>query len=105
MITLQISRYFSRLSTLNKSGRLNRDRDANADEDEDKDDVLTTEVTSSEQGIACSRLSVSGGLKKRAGDEWGLVGKKERSGEPVSIVLKTLNPVYQLLVYPLIGYF
>ena len=29
--------------------------------------------------IACSRLSVSGGLKKRAGDEWGLVGKKERS--------------------------
>ena len=27
--------------------------------------------------IACSRLSVSGGLKKRAGDEWGLVGKKE----------------------------
>ena len=55
--------------------------------------------------IACSRLSVSGGLKKRTGDEWGLVGgglkkrtgdewglvgKKERSGEPVSIVLKTL---------------
>ena len=39
--------------------------------------------------IACSRLSVSGGLKKRGGDEWGLVGKKERSGEPVSIVLKT----------------
>ena len=39
--------------------------------------------------LACSRLSVSGGLKKRAGDEWGLVGKKERSGEPVSIVLKT----------------
>ena len=29
--------------------------------------------------LACSRLSVSGGLKKRAGDEWGLVGKKERS--------------------------
>ena len=29
--------------------------------------------------IAFSRLSVSGGLKKRAGDEWGLVGKKERS--------------------------
>ena len=28
--------------------------------------------------------------EKRAGDEWGLVGKKERSGEPVSIVLKTL---------------
>ena len=51
--------------------------------------------------LACSRLSVSGGLKKRAGDEWCLVGKKERSGEPVSIVLKTL---YQLLVYPLIGY-
>ena len=30
--------------------------------------------------LACSRLSVSGGMKKRAGDEWGLVGKKERSG-------------------------
>ena len=29
--------------------------------------------------LACSRLSVSGGLIKRAGDEWGLVGKKERS--------------------------
>ena len=40
--------------------------------------------------LARSRLSVSGGLKKRAGDKWGLVGKKERSGEPVSIVLKTL---------------
>ena len=27
--------------------------------------------------LACSRLSVSGGLKKRAGDdEWGLVGKE-----------------------------
>ena len=30
-----------------------------------------------------------GRLKKRAGDERGLVGKNERSGEPVSIVLKT----------------
>ena len=40
--------------------------------------------------LACSRLSVNGGMKKRVGDEWGLVGKKERSGEPVSIVLKTL---------------
>ena len=29
-------------------------------------------------------------IEKRAGDEWGLVGKKERSGGPVSIVLKTL---------------
>ena len=29
--------------------------------------------------IACTRRSVSGGLKKRAGDGWGLVGKKERS--------------------------
>ena len=29
--------------------------------------------------VACSRLSVSGGLKKRAGDEWGLVRKKQRS--------------------------
>ena len=40
--------------------------------------------------VAFSRLSVSGGLKKQATDEWGLVGKKESSGEPVSIVLKTL---------------
>ena len=31
--------------------------------------------------VACSRLSVSGGLKKRAGDKWGLVGKEERSEE------------------------
>ena len=29
---------------------------------------------------SCSKLSVSGGLKKRADDEWGLVGKKERPG-------------------------
>ena len=29
--------------------------------------------------VACSRLSVSGGLKKRAGEKWGLVGKKQRS--------------------------
>ena len=27
--------------------------------------------------VACCRLSVSGGLKKRVGDEWGLVGKEE----------------------------
>ena len=40
--------------------------------------------------VACSRLSVSERLKKQAADEWGLVGKKESSGEPVSIVLKTL---------------
>ena len=32
--------------------------------------------------LACSRLSVSGGLKKRAGDEWGLVGKKELAADP-----------------------
>ena len=31
--------------------------------------------------VACSKLSVSGGLKKRAGDKWGLVGKEERSEE------------------------
>ena len=30
--------------------------------------------------MACSRLSVSGGLNKRAGKEWGPVGKKDRSG-------------------------
>ena len=29
--------------------------------------------------LACPRLSVSGGLKKRAGDEGDLVGKKDRS--------------------------
>ena len=48
LTSLQISRYFSRLSTLNKSGRLIRDTDAtspNADDDEDEDDVLTTEAT------------------------------------------------------------
>ena len=47
--TLQISHYFSRLSTLNKSGRLIRDTDATSpntddDEDEDEDDVLTIET-------------------------------------------------------------
>ena len=45
--------------------------------------------------LACSRLSVSGGLKKRAGDdEWGLVGK-ERFLSPVpffSIVLTDREP-------------
>ena len=51
LTSLHISRYFSRLSTLNKSGRLTRDTDANedadddADDDEDEDDVLTTEAT------------------------------------------------------------
>ena len=48
LTSLQISRYFSRLSTLNKNGRLIRDTDAtspNADDDEDEDDVLTTEAT------------------------------------------------------------
>ena len=47
LTTLQISRYFSRLSTLNKSGRPIRDTDAtspNADNDEDEDDVLTIET-------------------------------------------------------------
>ena len=50
-------------------------------------------------------LSLWGRSKKQAGDERGLVEKKERSREPVSIVLKYLILVYQLLVYPLIGYF
>ena len=46
LTTLQISRYFSRLSTLNKSGRLIRDTDATSpNDDEDEDDVLTTEAT------------------------------------------------------------
>ena len=49
LTTLQISRYFSRLSTLNKSGRLIGDTDATSpnaddDEDEDEDDVLTIEA-------------------------------------------------------------
>ena len=42
-------------------------------------DMLLTHETATVLLLACSRLSVSGGLKKRAGDEWGLVGKKERS--------------------------
>lgn len=50
LTTVQISRYFSRLSNLNKTGRLLRDtveesRHADDDEDEDDDDVLTTEAT------------------------------------------------------------
>ena len=46
LTTLQISRYFSRLSTLNKSGRLIRDTAATSpNDDEDEDDVLTTEAT------------------------------------------------------------
>ena len=48
LTSLQISRYFSRLSTLNKSGRLIHDTDAtspNAGDDEDEDDALTTEAT------------------------------------------------------------
>ena len=53
LTTLQISHYFSRLSTLNKSGRLIRIHDTDAtspntnddeDEDEDEDDVLTIET-------------------------------------------------------------
>ena len=46
--TVQISRYFSRLSTLHKSGRLLDDTaaaSAHADDDEDEDDVLATEAT------------------------------------------------------------
>jgi len=45
--TVQISRYFSRLSTLHKSGRLLDDTAAasgHADDDEDEDDVLATEA-------------------------------------------------------------
>ena len=57
--------------------------------------------------LACSGLSVSGGLKKRAGEEWGLVGKKVRSGEPVSIILKTLfqytSSWYTLLSSPFLS--
>ena len=52
LTTAQISRYFSRLSTLSKTGRLLRDTvvasphaDDDDDEDEDEDDVLTTEAT------------------------------------------------------------
>jgi len=49
---MQIFRYFSRLSTLNKSGRLlgdtvaaSLDADDDDDEDEDEDGVLTTLAT------------------------------------------------------------
>ena len=50
LTTAQISRYFSRLSTLNKSGRLLRDTAAvppcaDDDEDEDEDYISTTEAT------------------------------------------------------------
>jgi len=50
LTTVQISRYFSRLSNLNRTGRLLRDtveesQHADDDEDEDDDDVLTTEAT------------------------------------------------------------
>ena len=52
LTTVQISRYFSRLSTLNKTGRLLRHTvvasphaDDDDDEDEDGDDGLTTEAT------------------------------------------------------------
>ena len=52
LTTVQISRYFSRLSTLNKIGRLLHDTvaaslhpDDDDGEDEDEDDVLTTEAT------------------------------------------------------------
>ena len=48
LTTAQISRYFSRLSTLNKSGRLLRGTAAAppyADDDEDEDDISTTEAT------------------------------------------------------------
>jgi len=50
LTTVQISRYFSRLSNLNRTGRLLRDtveesRHADDDEDEDDDDDLTTEAT------------------------------------------------------------
>ena len=41
--------------------------------------------------LACSRLSASGGLKKRAGAEWGLVGEKE-SPLAFSIVLTDREP-------------
>ena len=45
--------------------------------------------------LACSRLSDSGGLKKRPGDGWGLVGKKaEPACRPLafSIVLTDREP-------------
>ena len=45
-----------------------------------------------------------GRSNKRVGDERGLVEKKERSRDPVNC-FKNLTPVYQLLVYPRIGYF
>ena len=41
-------------------------------------DILYTNFTSNED-LLSARLSVSGGLKKRAGDDWDLVGKKEKS--------------------------
>ena len=58
LTTLQISHYFSRLSTLNKSGRLICDTDAtspNADDDEDEDDVTTIEAPAirTRQQIRC----------------------------------------------------
>jgi len=48
LTTVQISRYFSRLLTLNKTGRLLRDTVAESsheDDDDDEDDILTAEAT------------------------------------------------------------
>ena len=49
--------------------------------------------------IACSRLSVSGGLKKRAGNECGLVGKKEAllfsPGSRSSLILLVTRSLFQ----------
>ena len=39
--------------------------------------------------IACSRLLLIGDEKWPGDDEWNLVEKKEWSGEPISIFLKT----------------
>ena len=52
--------------------------------------------------IACSRLSVSGGLKKRVGEKWGLVGKKERSSPFLSRIPLAADPALRPLAFSIV---
>ena len=65
-------------------------------------DMLLTHETATVLLLACSRLSVSGGLKKRAGDEWGLVGKKKRFSLFLSRIPLAADPACRPLPFSIV---
>ena len=65
-------------------------------------EVSISKLNTNKSSLACSRLSVSGGLKKRAADEWGLVGKEEKSSPFLSRIPLAADPACRPLAFSIV---